>query len=118
MSVSSFIYTQLKDIASTYPISVPLEVDVPYITYSLDGSEDTKSLNSGGVRQHFVSVIVWGKEYDATRAMAEEVKEQLRCSDRELNIMGVSFVSQGVSYDGQPLDIHSVTLELNIYERF
>ena len=119
MSLSDFIYAQLKDVAKTVPIAAPLETELPLITYSLDGQEIEKTINSGGVAQNFVTITVYETEYDKANALAEQVKSVLGCAtETEHDIIGVTYTSSSNGYNSEPVKRYFVTLEYNIYERF
>ena len=117
MTLSDFVYKHLKDIATTAPAPAPMETDLPFITYTFDGEEQTKNIGGGGVAQHFVSIECFEAEYDKAQALAKQIKGALTCVQGEENIIGVTYASSTNGYESEPVKRYFVTLEFNIFER-
>ncbi len=119
MSIGKFIYDSLNGIAETYPAPAPAETALPFITYGIDGQEVIGIMGSGSdIIKNFVTITVYDDEYDKVATLYESIKVALNCSvDEVQGIMGVNYASMSTGFDGEPLDRHSVTLEISIYER-
>lgn len=115
MNVSEFLYKHLSPVGKTTPAPAPLETNTPFITYSIDGQENTSTLKGSGYAQNFVSVTVYESEYDKADTLAQLAKEALLCV-KDDGIIGVTFTSKSHGYDAEPVARYYVTLEFNIYE--
>ncbi len=116
MNLSEFIHSKLKDIANTYPITAPMKSELPFITYGMDGQQQTTVISGDSVSQNFVTITVYAEEYDEADALSKQIRDVMLCMT-EQNIIGVTFASMSNGFDGEPVDRYNVTLEFNIYER-
>lgn len=118
MTLSEYIYKHLSGIAKTVPVVAPIETDLPLITYLLDGQESTRTLNSGGYLQNFVTITAYETEYDKANTLAQNIKDVLNCDlEAEQDIIGVTYTSATNGYENEPVKRYFVTLEFNIFER-
>ena len=117
MTVSDFINSKLKDLATTFPVKAPSVQKDNYIVYSIDSIEPV-TVASGRVayRENFVTITVYGKSYNNINALSEQIISALDCSE-ELNIMGTTLSNKTIDFVEEPVDLHSVALEFSIYER-
>ena len=117
MTPSEFLHSKLKGIAPTFPLSAKNDAKAPYIIYSIDSIENTKTI-SGRIayKENFVTITVYSDEYDKANTLATEVVDALNGS-KELNIMGTSFTSKAIERLDEPVDLYSVVLDYSIYER-
>jgi len=114
MNISNYLHDTLKDIAPTYPLNAPLDTDMPFITYTLDSSEDIKSISRVVAVQNFVTIEAFESEYDDAQALLIDIVDALSCN-KDSSIIGATLQSTSSSYDSEPIDKYSVSLEYSIY---
>jgi len=116
MTVSEFLYKHLNTVENTVPLNAPIETPTPFITYSIDSQEVTKSISGLAYTENFVTVTVYADEYDVSEEISQRVQIALGCI-AEQNIMGATFQGKSNSNDSEPVDRYSVALEYSVYER-
>ncbi len=79
MTVESAIFTALKPLAPTFPLTAPQGTLPPYLTYQRIAGREWETLaNGGGAPRVRMQIDVWSGNFTEAATLAAEVKVALR----------------------------------------